>query len=274
MTTYRIARWRESFENSRTERIKHKGLSYIMLPTKHDGKGYRRMAKHDQCERLLSAWVLSVQVAAKCPERGVLADEDGPLSPEDMHDKTGYPAATFAEGWPELVKIGWMEVDGGARTGMASGNSAASGKRTSSPAKSGQKKPVGADAKRARRPATTKESKPYTETQKPGSGGYVWGAWVEVNRARGNPDPVPVGADIKAAGEIGKVLPAEETEPVLAAYLDDTDGFVVKQGHALRLLPGRLGAYRNKQDSGVPEPSDEAVAEMEKLVKRMQEGGK
>jgi hypothetical protein len=82
------------------------------------------------------------------------------------------------------------------------------------------------------------------------NGGTVWAAWVDVNRAAGNPDPVPDGPDTRAAkGLAGHVqggqLTLDELRGLLGAFLADGDAFLAKQGHALRLLPGRVNAYRN-----------------------------
>ena len=77
------------------------------------------------------------------------------------------------------------------------------------------------------------------------NGGTVWRAWVDVNRAAGRQDPAAVGPDLKAGKELAKILPADDVQKILTAYLDDQDPFLVKQGHALRLLPGRVNGYLN-----------------------------
>lgn len=78
----------------------------------------------------------------------------------------------------------------------------------------------------------------------------VWGWWIDANRATGRADPAPLGPDIGAGKSLSKLIADEElTEADLracmAAFLSDTDGFLAKQGHPLRLLPRRLNAYRN-----------------------------
>ncbi len=53
-------------------------------------------------------WILVVQVAAKCLCRGTLADEDGPLSLEDIAFKTGCPLVNLLDALPTLLSIaGW-----------------------------------------------------------------------------------------------------------------------------------------------------------------------
>jgi hypothetical protein len=75
-----------------------------------------------------------------------------------------------------------------------------------------------------------------------------WKVWIKAWRASrpGAPDPARLGADLRAGKELGKaVADADELERVFSAYLADADAFLTKQGHALRLLPGRLQAYRS-----------------------------
>jgi hypothetical protein len=59
------------------------------------------------------AFTLMLEVAAKMPARGVLADEEGPLDAEDLADATGFPAEIFAKAFEVLtddaLKICWLE---------------------------------------------------------------------------------------------------------------------------------------------------------------------
>lgn len=109
-TTYRIRRWSEIFENSQSRQ--YQKLTWTPLPNKHDGKSYRRLISMADGPALYGAWVLLVQVASKCPQRGVLADDDGPLDTEDLSHKTGAPAELFAKAFEALThpKIAWLEV--------------------------------------------------------------------------------------------------------------------------------------------------------------------
>ncbi len=108
---YRVRDWGVHFENSRSR--DYKKLDWVPIPNKHDGKGYRRLIALENGPALFAAWVLIVQVASKCPQRGVLADEDGALTAEDLAMKTGCPAEVFAQAFDMLChpKIGWLEVE-------------------------------------------------------------------------------------------------------------------------------------------------------------------
>jgi hypothetical protein len=83
---------------------------WIAFPTKHDGKGFRRIARHPEGERAMLAFYLMAETAAKMPTRGVLADEDGPLDSDDLSDATGFCSDLFQIGFKVLSmpKIAWI----------------------------------------------------------------------------------------------------------------------------------------------------------------------
>jgi hypothetical protein len=109
-TAYRIINWRENFEVSQSLRIVG-ALSWVGIPTKHDGKSFRRMIRLPNGPALFGCWCLIVQIAAKCPARGTLADADGPLTAEDMEEKSGCPSSLFTETIEVCCskQIRWME---------------------------------------------------------------------------------------------------------------------------------------------------------------------
>jgi len=116
---YRIRDWDKHFEVAKTRNRRNCRFSWVPIPNKHDGKGYRRLMRHPQGPAIYCAWVLMVQVASKCPERGVLADEDGPLGPEELYLKTDCPAEVFEQAIPVLLEIGWLEQIGPASADQA-----------------------------------------------------------------------------------------------------------------------------------------------------------
>ena len=107
--TYQVRNWEKHYEKAQSRPCKRP--SWVAIPNKHDGKGFRRVAKHERAVEIFAAWVLIVQVASKMPTRGLLVDEDGPLTAEDMADKTGFPASIFHIAFTVLVdpRIGWLE---------------------------------------------------------------------------------------------------------------------------------------------------------------------
>lgn len=119
MTLYSVRNWDELFENGAThQRIK--ALWWIPVPTKHDGKGYRRLIAMSR-ENMPASWFglamfgafcLIEQEAGKTPKRGTLADQDGPLDAHDLTAATGAPYDAFVEvlkitSDPEY-KINWL----------------------------------------------------------------------------------------------------------------------------------------------------------------------
>lgn len=107
---YQIKDWNELFEIAQSRRYKR--MSWLALPNKQDGKGYRRIAKHPECCQIFTAWILILQVASKQKTRGLLVDSDGqPITAEDLADKTGYLEEIFELAFKVLTekKIGWLE---------------------------------------------------------------------------------------------------------------------------------------------------------------------
>lgn len=106
---YQIKDWDELFEIAQSRKCER--LHWLPLPNKQDGKGFRRVAKHPRNTDLFSAFILILEVASKQKKRGLLVDEDGPITAEDMADKTGYPEEIFKLAFEVLSgpKIGWLE---------------------------------------------------------------------------------------------------------------------------------------------------------------------
>jgi len=110
---YGVRRWDTHFENSESRRYKH--LRWVPMPNKHDGRGYKRLVNSQEpaaSEQIFCAWNLICQVASKMPVRGILADDDGPLTAEDMAHKTGFRQEIFATAFAALAdrRIGWLYV--------------------------------------------------------------------------------------------------------------------------------------------------------------------
>lgn len=109
---YKIRDWKSNFESYESKRVK-KLLNWVAMPTKHDGKSFRRLMRIDPSGALFGAWCILVQVAAKCPVRGILADSDGPLSAQDISDKTSLSIEVIEMALTKLSspEISWLESD-------------------------------------------------------------------------------------------------------------------------------------------------------------------
>lgn len=115
---YSIRDWNENFENAGSRKLKG-AHGWVPIPTKHDGKSYRRLMMMPRGPEIYAAWILIIQVAAKCPTRGVLADQDGPLTEDDLSIKTSCPAELFSAALKVLAskEIGWLLVEPWERSG-------------------------------------------------------------------------------------------------------------------------------------------------------------
>jgi len=94
----------------------------------------------------------------------------------------------------------------------------------------------------------------------------AWSLWIDCNREAGRADPVKVGPDLGAAKSLGALIgesipSADDLPRIMAAFLADSDPFLLKQGHPLRLLPGRINAYLNNLEAGQREAEFRAASE-------------
>jgi hypothetical protein len=79
--------WEKNFEVAQSRRDgSHK---WVAMPTKQDGKGYRRLVRHPRGWEFFGIWCAMVELAAKQSTRGVFQDENGPLSVDDIADAIG-----------------------------------------------------------------------------------------------------------------------------------------------------------------------------------------
>lgn len=102
-----IANWDALYENNRTRGMKR--LGWVPMPIQHDGSGYCELLDHDDGMAHFAAWCLLVQVAARCPRRGVLMTDHGrPYTARSLAVRTRGDQATFAAAIPRLVEIGWL----------------------------------------------------------------------------------------------------------------------------------------------------------------------
>ena len=108
-----IKGWNNYFEVSQSRRVSSgKPLTWVAMPTKQDGKGYRRLIRiaSDRAPSVFGVWCAMVQLSAKMPVRGVFRDEDGPLTCEDISDATGFDLESieYAVSICKDKRIGWL----------------------------------------------------------------------------------------------------------------------------------------------------------------------
>ncbi|KKM21098.1 hypothetical protein LCGC14_1638880 [marine sediment metagenome] len=109
MEVYIVKDWEKLFEVSQLKRCKAP-LKWVAVPTKHDGLGFGDLMQLDPSMSLFGAFVLIVQVAAKCPWRGVLSTSTKPLAAKDLATKTGGDESVFQRTLDIVssLDIGWL----------------------------------------------------------------------------------------------------------------------------------------------------------------------
>lgn len=107
---YRIRNWEELFETHESRKLKN--LYWVPVPNKHDGLHFRALIEGPNALESYAVWLLLVQVASKCPKRGLLADGSGRgLTPKDIARKTGAPLSGLERGIKAVLEqTDWLEV--------------------------------------------------------------------------------------------------------------------------------------------------------------------
>jgi hypothetical protein len=114
MTMY-IPGWEEHFEISQSKRVPEgKALSWVAMPTSHQSREYRRILRSENGPSVFGAWCAIVQLAAKMPKRGTLADKSGPLGIDDIADEIGFPCEVVRHAVSVLMSngINWLDYTG------------------------------------------------------------------------------------------------------------------------------------------------------------------
>lgn len=110
MPIYSIPNWSVDFENNRSRALKD--LSFVLVPNSHDGDGFTQLMAHKKCCEVFTAWILIVQIASKCENRGVLMRSNGqPHTPGSLSRMTKAPESIFELAIPFLLseELGWLE---------------------------------------------------------------------------------------------------------------------------------------------------------------------
>ena len=108
-TLFAIKDWDTLFENAASRKLK--GLGWVPIPNGHDSLAYCRMMARKDGPEIFAAWILIVQLASRCADRGTLASSDGrPYCPEEMAVKTRAPERIFTLALPYLCEAGWIEA--------------------------------------------------------------------------------------------------------------------------------------------------------------------
>lgn len=262
-TVYRIRNWKKIFEKAQTREV-HR-TSWVAVPNSFEGRGFKRLMSRPDGIAIYGAWILILEIASKCPERGELVRDGTPLTCEDFALMTGGPVEAFRTAIEVLSapEIGWIEVaDGGVDSTSQRVDSASQRVATTGQDITGQNIPCCAGGE-SRTLAALQPTDNDIQNRNEGlsnghgsnnspapsaysyNGATIWAAWVDLHRTRGLADPARVGADLKAGKQLASTIPPERLNEILSGYIDDDDPFLTKQGSPLRLLPMRLNGYLN-----------------------------
>jgi len=116
---YYIVNFRRAHTRSDHRKATEHGAHWISVPTRHDTRGYKRVARlvnpHATATEIMMAYVLMAEFTATLPDHmwGWLVDRDGrPLMADDLEDLTMHPARIFRAAFEELVfeRIGWLAL--------------------------------------------------------------------------------------------------------------------------------------------------------------------
>lgn len=107
MKALAVTCWNTRYENNRTRDMK--SMQWVPVPNKHDGMGYTELMDHDDAMSHMGAWLLILQVASKCPQRGLLIDDRGrEITSRSLARMTRGESTVFDAAIPRLVDIGWL----------------------------------------------------------------------------------------------------------------------------------------------------------------------
>lgn len=103
MKLYGINHWNEIYENNRSRSVED--LKWVLIPIKHDGEHYTRIITSPNGAVIFSAFILMVEVAAKCRPRGwLIKDNREPHTPMSLSMKTRAPIDWFEQSIEYVMK--------------------------------------------------------------------------------------------------------------------------------------------------------------------------
>lgn len=106
MRALRVANW-ERFEKADSRKCV--SMSWVAVPINHDGLGYLELMSHPDGIRTIGGWLLILQVAARCPERGLLvADSGRVLGAKEIALKTRSQEKDISRCIEVLLANGWL----------------------------------------------------------------------------------------------------------------------------------------------------------------------
>ena len=107
MKALRIVGW-DRYETADSRKCRT--MQWVAVPINHDGLGYIEMMSHPEGIRMIGGWLLILQLAARCPVRGVLVSDGGRvLGAREIALKLRAPQAQIEQCIEALVAAKWIE---------------------------------------------------------------------------------------------------------------------------------------------------------------------
>lgn len=124
MGAYRVVRFDEVF--SKRDAMRNAGAArWVSVPIDFASSGYEDLVDEfgPDAPAIYGAWIVTVQVAARCDTPGTLTTSRGvPLTPERVARRAQMPTAPFVRLFEWAQTVGWLEL---VESGQLSGESAA-----------------------------------------------------------------------------------------------------------------------------------------------------
>lgn len=104
---YRIANWTRYMP---ADARKCTVMQWVAVPIAHDGMGYIEIMAHPDGIRIVGGWLLILQTAARCPERGLLVSDGGRiLRAREIALKTRAREEDIKLALEECCRQNWIE---------------------------------------------------------------------------------------------------------------------------------------------------------------------
>lgn len=107
MKVYRIAKWTD-YEKSDSKKCVT--MSWVAVPINHTGLSFLEIMSRPDGLRMVGGWLLILQIAAQCPERGLLVSDSGRIiGAKEIALKTRANESDIKDCIATLLEFGWIE---------------------------------------------------------------------------------------------------------------------------------------------------------------------
>ncbi len=109
---YAIKRWSSRFENAQSRRTKD--LNHSLTPHELNSTHLEHLMSKEGGPTALAVWHILIQLATRCPQRGLLVDEDGPLTDKTIAKACHLTEAQVSKALSLLMSesIDWLDIVG------------------------------------------------------------------------------------------------------------------------------------------------------------------